>query len=1495
MEALHIAMMEAREKGVFKGVEVGKNKVVISHLQCTDDALLVGEWSDLNINNLIRILRCFQLSSGLKVNLNKRLPVGSSMRNLNSWDPVIIKFQDKLAKWKARSLSFGGCLSLIKAVMTNLPTYYFSLFKAPTSLINLLEQIRRKFFWHGGAKERKDEEWLGTFKLADVFPRLYALESMKDCYISDRLIKLNDHLSSAWNWRPDGWSWALESSGKFSIKSLRVKLDDKILSLSYEKTRWNSLVPKKVNILVWRADKDSLATRCNLDKRSIDLHSVICPMCEEDVESLDHLMSRCSWTQENPFHSNHESEYADEEAQHQNQNNRNNRYRRPLDLKADIPVFEGKIQPDEFIDWLNTVERIFDYQDVLEDVKVKIVAIKLKKHASVWWEQLKLRRARENKSKIRTWEKMKRELRKKFLPDGYLQDAFLQLHDFTQQKLSVAEYTEQFDHFMLRCGIVEPEEQTIARYLRGLRKEIYDVLTLQPFISYNDVFKLATKIEKQLKEKETRKSTNYGFSRVPTRGYSTNRGSGSQSTKLETFKSSLTPPTQEEAAGPSRSKSKAVQCFKCKEPIEEESQNFDAPLVFDEPSEQEDVIYGDTGELLVIRRALAMDSTEDSVWLRHNIFHTRCTSHAKVCDVIIDSGSCENVVSETMVKKLSLKTKKHPRPYKLSWLQKGKSVLVDQRCLVNFSIGDKYMDEVWCDVVPMDACHLLLGRPWQFDRRTIHDGSKNTYSFNKDGGKIVLVPSKFIVMPRNAKVEGNYFVSKTEFSEAFKNSEVAYALLIKEVRTDDSVAPDILKPLLEKFQSIFPDEIPAGLPPMRTVQHCLDLIPGAILPNKPAYRMNPTENAELQQQVNELLKKGMMRESMSLCSVPILLVPKKDGSFRMCMDSRAVNKITINYRFIILHFDDMLDQLYGASIFSKIDLRSGYHQIRIRPEDGIHVDSAKVDAIVSWPTPTSLHEICSFHGLASFYHRFIQNFSTLVSPITECLKGGNFIWTKEAQASFERIKAKMTEAPVLALPNFEKVFELECDASGVGIGVVLSQDNRPIAFFSEKLSNSRQKYTTYEKEFYVIMRALEHWRHYLISKEFILHSDHEALTYINGQHKLKPRHARWVEFLQAYTFHIKHKSGVTNKVADALSRRRSFLSTMKVNVHGFEVINELYKEDKFLSKIIEQCSNGPYKEFLFHDGFLFRGNQLCILDCSIRLEIIKEAHEGGLSGHFGRDKTTNLLKDHFFWSRMMKDTMDATNVADLYFKEVVRLHGVPKTITSDRDPKFVGLFVEPFGEKCLVGENIRKWDLVLLQAEFAYNRSCSQTTGKSPFEIVYGCNPSSPLDLVPLPITSNYSNDADVRAEKIKELHEQVKGKIEKQNQKYAKQANKHRKLLTFKVGDLVWIHMSKERFPPRRNAKLKQRGDGPFRIMQCMGDNAYKVELPGHYGVSATFNVKDLSPFHGENELNSRTSFFQQGGNDTVSLENRYQGFENSSGPSEIKLGRFGLLNTCY
>jgi hypothetical protein len=135
------------------------------------------------------------------------------------------------------------------------------------------------------------------------------------------------------------------------------------------------------------------------------------------------------------------------------------------------------------------------------------------------------------------------------------------------------------------------------------------------------------------------------------------------------------------------------------------------------------------------------------------------------------------------------------------------------------------------------------------------------------------------------------------------------------------------------------------------------------------------------------------------------------------------------------------------------------------------------------------------------------------------------MWTNEVEESFKFLKKKVIEAPILALPDFDKVFEVDCDASHVGIGVVLSQACRPIAFFSEKLNEVRKNYSTYDVEFYAIVQALRHWRHYLVLKEFVLFTDHIALKYVNTQNKLNNRHAKWVSFLQGYTFVLKHKSG----------------------------------------------------------------------------------------------------------------------------------------------------------------------------------------------------------------------------------------------------------------------------------------------------------------------------------------------------------------------------------
>ena len=211
-----------------------------------------------------------------------------------------------------------------------------------------------------------------------------------------------------------------------------------------------------------------------------------------------------------------------------------------------------------------------------------------------------------------------------------------------------------------------------------------------------------------------------------------------------------------------------------------------------------------------------------------------------------------------------------------------------------------------------------------------------------------------------------------------------------------------------------------------------------------------------------------------------------------------------------------------------------------------------------------------------------------------------FKWTTGAARILELLKKKVTKKPVSTLPNFSKVFQVDCDASGSAIGVVLSQEGKPIAYFSEKLNDAKKKYYVYDQEFYGIVQALKKWRHYLFPKEFVLYTDHQALQYLNSQGELNQRHMKWVEFLQSYTFVLKHRSGKSNRVADALSRRQLLLVVMQVEVVGFDELKNLYPKDFDFAKAWKACKEPitldktKWLDYLIQDGMLFKGSQLRI-------------------------------------------------------------------------------------------------------------------------------------------------------------------------------------------------------------------------------------------------------------------------------------------------------------
>ncbi|XP_044489105.1 uncharacterized protein LOC123213695 [Mangifera indica] len=754
--------------------------------------------------------------------------------------------------------------------------------------------------------------------------------------------------------------------------------------------------------------------------------------------------------------------------------------------------------------------------------------------------------------------------------------------------MSVEDYYKEMEIAMIRANIEENREATMARFIGGLNKEIADVVDLQHYLEIEELLHKAIKMEKQIK----------------TKGYKS--GSASRSTWKTTWKDTKSASRLKGDAKPkdsvvvskgkaetkSFSKSCDIKCFRCQgrghiasqcpnkramivlgnvdiESVSS-SDNDMPPLEDCSDVDVEELVHGD---MLAARHALNIQPKDNNDnEQREHIFHTRCHIKDKVCSMIIDSGSCTNVASTLLVDKLNLETFKHPKPYKLQWLNECGEIRVTKQVLVVFSIG-KYKNEALCDVAPMHAGHILFGRPWQLDRK--------------------------------------------------------------------------------EFEDLFPEEIPHGLPHLRGIEHQIDFIP-IIIPNRPAYITNLEETKEIQRQVDELVEKGFVKESLSPCSFPVILVPMKDGTWRMCIDCRAINKITVKYRHPIPKLDDMLDELHSSCVFSKIDLKSGYYQIHLKEGDewkiafktkyglyeclqGISVDEEKVKVIRDWPTPNNANE-----------------------------------WEDVHDQAFNTLKEKLTNAPLLCLPNFDKIFEVECDASGIGITAILMLDSKPIPYFSEKLSGAALNYPTYDKELSTLFNK---------------------------------RHAKWLEFIETFPYVIKYKHGKENIVVDALSRR--------------------------------------------HEGFLFRRDKLCVPICSIRELLVRETHWGGLMGHFGLPRSQSG-KDNIFvvvdrFSKMAhfivcSKTNDATHIADLFFKEVVRLHGLPRTIVSDKDVKFL---------------------------------------------IVYSFNPLT-LDFLPLPTNERANIDGKKKADFVKDLHAKVCANIERKNEQNAMQANKGSVKVVFKLGDWV-------------------------------------------------------------------------------------------------------------
>jgi hypothetical protein len=423
-------------------------------------------------------------------------------------------------------------------------------------------------------------------------------------------------------------------------------------------------------------------------------------------------------------------------------------------------------------------------------------------------------------------------------------------------------------------------------------------------------------------------------------------------------------------------------------------------------------------------------------------------------------------------------------------------------------------------------------------------------------------------------------------------------------------------------------------------------------------------------------------------------------------------------------------------------------------KDGVRVDPKKIEAMQDWLHPKTLKSLRGFLGLIGYYRKFVKNYGKIAAPLTALLKKNSFTWTPAAAQAFQTLKMAMCTTPVLALPDFTKTFVLESDASGKGIGDVLMQAGRPLAFTSKQLSEKNLGKPIYEKEMLAILHAVELWHPYLLGQRFQIKTDHQSLKYFLEQRISSQEQQKWVTKLFGYDYEIIYKKGKDNVVADALSQKYedegSLFSLSFIVPDWLQDVHQEWLQDPKSSHLIQQLQNkaqAPPGYSWLQDELRYKGRLYLSKQSKLKSMVLSELHATPTAGHSGFTKTYDRVKRSFFWDGMKQDickfvaecevcqrnkgetvkspgtlqplpippdiwkdiSMDfitglpksgnklvimvvvdrlskyahfcalhhpftASTVAQIFMDQVFKLHGMPNSIVSDRDPTFTSNF-----------------------------------------------------------------------------------------------------------------------------------------------------------------------------------------------------------------------------
>ncbi|KAI3723553.1 hypothetical protein L2E82_35208 [Cichorium intybus] len=895
------------------------------------------------------------------------------------------------------------------------------------------------------------------------------------------------------------------------------------------------------------------------------------------------------------------------------------------------PYFKGIDGATALLTWIEEMESTFIHSECPEDLMVRHATGCLQGHALSWW-NLEKRAKGEGVALGMTWSKLKERMIEKFCPDSELQTLEEEFWNLKQVGGDNAAYTNRFyDLSRLLPHMVQPTKTAIRRYIKGLPRQIRDSVTSSRPSTLESAIEIAGQLNEDnmndgvLPRKGSKMTTEKPTPETPliVKSESSHRHDKKKRKSHHHNHAVITPaapitqvtqPNKKPYTGPHplcnhcnyhhMSTSPCRLCTTCGR-YGHLADTCRAPKTqrpFALPSNQQTQTRYPTGTCFncgdpthfrnacprlvnIINTQAQANPTMQVPAPKGRAFvitATQAQTDNKVVNgtflindcyasVLFDSGADKSFVSLEFEPILHTPRTILDEHFTVE-VANGKNISLNaviQDCTFDFC-GHKFS----VNLVPMElgSFDIIVGMDW----------------LSQNHAEIVCY-EKFIRIPladgQSLRIYGETrskklsLMSCTQARSYLRKEYMAFLAHVVETKVKEKKIEDI--PIVRDFPDIFPDDV-SGLPPVRELEFRIDLVPEAAPIAKSPYRLAPTEMQELASQLQELTDKGFIRPSTSPWGAPVLFIKKKDGSFRMCIDYRELNKLTIKNRYPLPRIDDLFDQLQGASCFSKIDLRSGYHQLRVREEDipktafrtryghyeftvmpfgltnapaafmdlmnrvfkpyldrfvivfiddiliysktkadherhlrltlqtlqgnqlyakfskcefwlnevqflghivsdkGILVDPAKVEAVKNWKAPRNPKEIRSFLGLAGYYRRFISNFSKIALPLTflTC-KGTPFDWGPKQEDAFQTLKQRLCDAPILTLPEGSEDFVVYCDASNLGLGCVLMQRGKVIAYASRQLKIHERNYTTHDLELGAVVFALKIWRHYL--------------------------------------------------------------------------------------------------------------------------------------------------------------------------------------------------------------------------------------------------------------------------------------------------------------------------------------------------------------------------------------------------------------------------------